>query len=203
MTLTKLKSMPKDIIDSVFFTVFTIAAAIIICLTVRLSTVSGESMMPTFHDGDRLIISNILYKPKRGDVVVFDGGKNSGYDNKPIIKRVIALEGDTVKIDGGIIYVKESGSVEFTIVNYVLDMDIPLRDMEDVIVPEGEAFVMGDNVNSSKDSRDPSVGTIDVESILGKVVLRFYAYETVYFEETNEYSTQGNIVFDIKFTYEE
>jgi signal peptidase I len=156
-------------------------------------------MMPTFNDGDKLIVSNLFYEPQRGDVVVFNDKTNSGYDGTPIIKRIIALEGDIVKIEGGIIYVKESGKDNFSIVNYVEDMDIPHRDMEEVTVPQGEMFVMGDNVNLSKDSRDPMVGTIKVKSIIGKVILRFYAENLVYSEAEQKFKKNGRIVFDTDF----
>ena len=95
------------------------------------------------------------------------------------------------------IYVKENGSDDFSIVNYVEDMDIPHRNMKEVVVPSGEMFVMGDNVNNSKDSRE--VGTIKVESIIGKVILRFYTTDAYYSEELQEVVNAGHIVFDTKF----
>lgn len=199
------KTVPDGrFIDTVFeaielFTFTVLALMIVLCFVFRHSAVSGDSMMPTFNDGDRLIVTNLLYTPKRGDVVVFDDRSNEGYEDEPIIKRIIGLEGDTVKIEGGIIYVKEAGNDEFHTVNYVSDMDIPNRDMDEVIVPAGEMFVMGDNVNNSKDSRDPKVGTVKIESIIGKVVLRFYISETIYSEEENDYVTKGKVVFDTDF----
>ena len=163
--------------------------------------------MPTFNDGDRLIISNLFYEPKRGDIVVFDDRTNTAYDDIPIIKRIIGLEGDVVKIEGGIIMVKEAGSDEFTVVDYVYDMDIPYRDMDEVTVGKGEMFVMGDNVNNSLDSTDrnendptKNVGNVKVDSILGKVLFRFYVVETIFSEETQEWVTRGRIVFDTSFT---
>ncbi len=199
-------------IDIIFDAVelFTFALLIIMMLlsfVFRHTTVSGPSMMPTFNDGDRLITSNLFYEPKRGDVVVFDDRSNQAYEDGPIIKRIIGLEGDVVKIEGGIIMVKENGSDEFKIVNYVENMEIPYRDMEEVTVGKGEMFVMGDNVNNSLDSTDRdendptrNVGNIKTDSILGKVLLRFYTVEMVFSEETQEWVTKGRIVFDTKFT---
>ena len=198
------KSVPEGrLIDTAFEIVEIFSFTILIILTLltfvfRHTTVVGDSMLPTFEDGDRLIISSLFYRPDRGDIIVFDDRSNEGYNDEPIIKRIIGLEGDTVKIEGGVIYVKESGTEDFSIVDYGIDgMDIPAKDMNEIVVPEGEIFVMGDNVNNSLDSR--MVGTIKKESILGKVILRFYTWDSVYSDETGEYITKGRIVFDTRF----
>lgn len=199
------KSVPEGrFIDTVFeavelFTFTILVVMMLLSFAFRHSAVSGDSMMPTFNDGDRLIVSSLFYSPKRGDVVVFDDRTNEGYDDEPIIKRIIALEGDTVKIEGGIVYVKLSGSDDFIVADYVNETNTPLRDMYEIVVPEGEMFVMGDNVNVSKDSRDPMVGTVKVESIIGKVILRFYATEEVESDETGESTKNGRIVFHTNF----
>lgn len=199
------RSVPEGrFIDTVFeavelFTFTLLVVMMILSFAFKHSAVSGESMMPTFNDGDRLIISNLFYNPHRGDVVVFDDRTNEGYDDEPIIKRIIALEGDTVKIEGGTVYIKISGSEDFIVADYVNEMNTPLRDMSEITVPEGEMFVMGDNVTGSKDSRDPDVGTVKVESILGKVILRFYAVDEVESDETGEYTKNGRIVFHTNF----
>jgi signal peptidase I len=199
MTSTITKSQKKGICENIISTVIIFVIALFICLTFRYTKVLGDSMMPTFNDGDRLIVSNLFYEPQRGDVVVFNDKTNTGYDGTPIIKRIIALEGDVVKIEGGIIYVKENGNDDFSIVNYVDGMDIPHSNMNERIVSKGEMFVMGDNVNLSLDSRDPTVGMIKVDSIIGKVILRFYAEELVYSEADQDYKSKGRIVFDTDF----
>ena len=197
------KSVPEGrLIDTIFeaveiFTFSVLFIMLILSFIFRYSKVSGESMYPTFNDGDRLIVSKLLYTPKRGDIVVFDDRSNEVYEDEAIIKRIIALEGDTVKIENKTIYVMERGNDEFVIVNYVDGMDMPNYDMQPVVVPEGEMFVMGDNVNNSKDSRE--VGTIKVESIIGKVILRFYTTDAYYSEELQEVVNAGRIVFDTKF----
>ena len=198
------KSVPEGrLIDTIFEVVETITFSVLFIMLIlssfifRYSEVSGESMYPTFNDGDKLIISKLLYTPKRGDVVVFDDRSNEIYENDATIKRIIALEGDTVKIEDSIIYVMEYGSDDFVIVDYVDGMDIPSYDMQPIVVPKGEMFVMGDNVNHSMDSRE--VGTIKVESIIGKVILRFYTMDNYYSEETQEEVKNGHIVFDTKF----
>ena len=201
MAIRKTRSKGSFVIEALINAVIVFSIAIFLSLTFRYTTVSGDSMNPTFNDGDKLIITGLFYQPNRGDVVVFDGNITDGYDNKPVIKRIIALEGDTVKIENRIIYVMERGNDDFVIVDYVDDMDIPEQDMKSMVVPEGEMFVMGDNVNNSKDSRDASVGTIKVDFIIGKVILRFYSEDIVYSDETLKYEKIGKIVFDTSFTY--
>lgn len=174
--------------ESMFLYIPIIIITLILCLVFRVANISGDSMNPTFHDGDKTIIVGLFYTPERGDVIVFNGEKEVGYNSDFIVKRIIALEGDTVKIEDGILYVKEAGSDEFFIVNYVDDTAIPYYDMNEITVPEGEMFVMGDNLINSLDSRDPKVGTIDTDAITGKVILRFYSSE------------DRSLVFDTNFT---
>ena len=204
------KSVPEGrLIDKVFsyveLSVFIALISIIISnFAFKFPTVSGNSMYPTFNNGDKLIISNLFYEPKRGDVVVFDDRSITAYDGSLVIKRIIGLEGDTVKIEDGVIYVKESGSDSFEAVKYVADMESPFHGMDEVLVGAGEIFVLGDNINYSLDSEDRSeygayVGNVRADSILGKVILRYYKIETVYSEETGENTEQGRIVFDIDF----
>ena len=182
-------------IDTVFETVelfvFTLLAVVLlISLCFRHSVVSGDSMLNTLNDGDRLIISNLFYEPKVGDIIVFDDRSNEHYADEPIIKRVIAVGGDTVEIKDGIVYLNGEILDESELwdrndeVNgscYYPAMD----DVELMTVPEGEIFVLGDNRGNSKDSR--TVGTIKEDSIIGKVLFRFYSGEkkAVVFEKVD------------------
>ena len=179
------------LIDGVFEVVETFAFALLIIMILttfvfKQTTVSGDSMLPTFYDGDRLVISSLFYTPKVGDVIVFDDrSKDFGeYGQSPIIKRIFAISGETVDIKNGKITVY-TGQIEDNIiarecyVNGIKDM------IEPVYIGEGEIFVLGDNLFNSTDSRDENIKAISVESILGKVVFRFYS--------------NGNIVFDTKF----
>ena len=138
-----------------------------VCL--RVVVVSGPSMNDTLYDGDcLLVISNVFYRdPKFGDIVV--ASKDGFEDGTPIIKRVIATEGQTVDIDfaEGIVYVDGIALDEpYTRTATNLAEGVPLP----VVVSEGSLFVMGDNRNSSKDSRSYEIGLVDKREILGKAV---------------------------------
>lgn len=140
----------------------------------RPATVDGESMLPTLQNAERLVISRVMYEPKRGDIVVLSGDadKESGHN---LIKRVIATEGQTIDIDfeEGQVYIDgEAISEPYTLEPTYLEEGTPLP----LTVPEGEVFVMGDNRNGSRDSRSPSVGTVREEYIVGKVLFRFFPF---------------------------
>ncbi len=149
------------------------------------SGTSGESMSPTLSDGDQLICLDAFYKPSQGDVVIIDNKTSALLDeNKKItektgldcriVKRIIALGGDTVDIDfeNGIVNVNGKALEE----KYISEpttrdegaFEYPLT------VPDGYAFVLGDNRNISKDSRHEDVGLIPEDEIAGKVILRYY-----------------------------
>ncbi len=151
--------------------VFTIAAVILLLSFVfRHSVVDGGSMMNTLHHGEHLIISDLFYTPERGDIIVFED--HSTGNNAPLIKRVIAIEGDTVEIVGQSVYVNGDRLIEdYVFIDYTYYQE-PIK----VLVPEGEVFVLGDHRNNSQDSR--IFGTVDVDSILGKVIFRFFPFDS-------------------------
>lgn len=143
---------------------------IVFLLLFRIIVVSGDSMFSSLLDGDYLLlISNTFYhEPKQGDVIVIS---KDSYDNgAPIVKRVIAVEGQIVDIDFdlGVVYVDGLPLDEpyvNTPTNRAEGVDFPL------LVEEGCCFVLGDNRNDSKDSRHPDIGLVDRREILGKAVL--------------------------------
>ena len=139
----------------------------------RIIVVSGPSMKQTLLDGDYLLlISNLFYHdPKQGDVVVVS--KRSYDDGKPIVKRVIATEGQIVDMDfeNGIVYV-DGLPLEEDYVNTPTNLEEGTVFPQ--IVEEGCVFVMGDNRNNSKDSRSPEIGQVDTRQILGKVALLLF-----------------------------
>ena len=139
----------------------------------RIIVVSGPSMKQTLLDGDYLLlISNLFYHdPKQGDVVVVS--KRSYDDGTPIVKRVIATEGQIVDMDfeNGIVYV-DGLPLEEDYVNTPTNLDEGTVFPQ--IVEEGCVFVMGDNRNNSKDSRSPEIGQVDTRQVLGKVALLLF-----------------------------
>lgn len=150
-----------------------VALMILLTLFFRVVVVSGPSMKQTLLDGDYLLLTgNLFYRePQYGDVVVVC--KESFDHGKPIVKRVVATEGQTVDIDfeQGIVYVNGQPLEEKytnTPTNMEEGMAFPLR------VDMGCVFVMGDNRNNSRDSRYPEIGQVDRREILGKVNLLMY-----------------------------
>lgn len=139
----------------------------------RIIVVSGPSMRQTLLDGDYLLlVSNLFYKePQAGDVVVVS--KQSYDDGKPIVKRVIATQGQIVDMDfeNGIVYV-DGLPLEEDYVNTPTNLDEGTVFPQ--IVEEGCVFVMGDNRNNSKDSRSPEIGQVDTREVLGKVALLLF-----------------------------
>ena len=150
--------------------VFLIAGVLLVfSLLFRVVVVSGPSMKTTLVDGDRLLlIGNVLYTDTQyGDGIV--ASKDSFDNGSPVIKRVIATEGQTVDIDFtlGVVYVDGAALEEdytLTPTNLYEGIEFPLT------VEEGCVFVMGDNRNESKDSRSPEIGLIDQREILGRAV---------------------------------
>ena len=163
------KGWQKSILSYLHDLVFALVSILLVFMfLLRMVIVSGPSMKQTLLDGDRLILlSNVLYKnPKYGDIVV--ASKDSFKDGEPIIKRVIATEGQKVNIDfeKGIVYVDDIPLDEpYT--------NTPTNLMEGTIFPliveEGCVFVLGDNRNDSLDSRSFEIGQIDKRELLGKV----------------------------------
>lgn len=150
-----------------------LVAALLFCVITfsfffRIIGIIGPSMQPSFYNGDRVFISKLFYEPKNGDIIVL---RKDTFQEEPIIKRVIALEGQTVDIDFslGIVYVDGVAIDEPYIAEPTLT---PLNFTGEVTVPEGHVFVLGDNRNHSADSRYESIGCVDERYIIGKVLFR-------------------------------
>ena len=145
-----------------------IIIAFIFTFLFRTAGVVGESMEPTLYSGDILAVSAHYGNIKSGDIIIIT---QPNAFNEPIVKRIVAVEGQTVDIDfdKGIVYVDDVALDE----PYIKE---PTRDREDfmgkVTVPEGHVFVMGDNRNNSTDSRSGMVGFIDERYIYGKALGR-------------------------------
>ena len=134
----------------------------------RIIGVDGHSMEPTLHHGDMLILQSIGYEPRQGDVVVLT--KPFGSVTSPIVKRIIAVGGQTVEIDYNAGTVTVDGVVlDEPYINEVM-MELSYENITSVTVPEGSIFVMGDNRNHSSDSRDVDLGVVDNRYVLGRAL---------------------------------
>lgn len=152
----------------------------IFTFVIRMMGVDGHSMLNTLQHGDRLLVVNsLLYHDyKYGDIVILR--KDGVFDDDPIVKRVIAVEGQTVDIDftEGIVYVDGEALEE----DYIREPTYIAEGTEfPLTVPEGSIFVMGDNRNGSSDSRDYRLGTVDTRYVIGKAAFLIFPgpdYET-------------------------
>ena len=162
-----------DLIE--MFVCMMVAIMLLSAFVFRHSVVDGDSMMNTLYDDEHLIISNFFYEPKQYDIIVCED-YSTGL-KKPIIKRVIATEGQTVRVVSmNEVYVDgELVDTSFILIDGEEELIYANRYPIECVVPEGEVFVMGDHRNNSLDSR--MLGTIDEDTILGKVVLRFYPFD--------------------------
>lgn len=171
-------------IDSAVITVMVILLAFTFLF--RQVRIEGNSMWPTLQNGERVIVSDVFYTPEYGDIVVIS---SEVYDDIPIIKRVIATEGQWVDIHDGKVFVgkslenmKEVGS-EF-VGDILTEVSVGSVDAYGVQkyplqVPENHVFVLGDNRSVSLDSRTAVVGLIDQRQILGKALYRVFPFDNI------------------------
>lgn len=142
------------------------AALVIHHFGLALSVVNGTSMMPTLENGDRLLVNKLHFmfsQPQRGDVVTF---KDPSRDGKYLVKRVVGIPGDRIKIKEGVLY-RNGKAIHEPYIN----TEIEDGDFGPVVVKEESIFVMGDNRHryASRDSRYPGVGQVSEELLEGKV----------------------------------
>lgn len=159
-----------------------IAVVLIFSFVFRVATIDGDSMKNTLYNGEKVIITNFAYTPKVGDIVVISRNLNNSATEQsdlPIIKRIIATEGQTVDID----FVKGEVYVDGVREKYV---NVPTNLKYDIVFPvtvdEGCVFVLGDNRNDSLDSRASWIGNngmIDTRYILGHAVIRIFPFDKI------------------------
>lgn len=179
------------------------AIMLVFSFGLRVCAVSGDSMLPTLRDGERLLVSGIFYKPVQGDIVIFHQTSDAvDRFNEPIVKRVIATEGQhvridftekTVSVDGRVLdedyiqlidrvwghhtgkYDTGSSNVDHHMTVSV-DADGLTHYVFEATVPDGHLFVMGDNRNNSSDSRIIAIGFVDERRVLGRAVFRLMPF---------------------------
>lgn len=169
--------MKKEIIEWIKTIVISVVIALIITTFIRPTLVKGYSMYPTLNEYDYLIINKIPYmmhEPERGDIVVFkshlttEDGKE-----KDLIKRVIGIPKDKIKITDGKVFVNGEKLNEPYINGDYTPGEI------DIEVPENKIFAMGDNRENSLDSRDERVGPVEIDTVRGKVLVRLYPFNKI------------------------
>lgn len=173
---------PKKPSQTVFewleiFIVSVAAVFILFSFVARIAVVDGNSMYPTLSNNDKLLVRQIFYTPKQGDIIVCQSVKY-GLD-KPLVKRIIATEGQKVRLDreNWKIYVNDFPLEEpYLVIGEGMMVDWQY-DTDEIVIPKGHVFVMGDNRNNSLDSRFYSVGMIDERYIIGQVIYRFLPFD--------------------------
>lgn len=167
-----------------------LAVVLVFTFAVRLIGVEGHSMVPTLQEGDRLLVQVGLLagEYRAGDIVVL---RKQGFMDEPIVKRVIAVAGQTVDIDFSTGVVRVDG--EMLNEPYINELTFREEGMEfPLTVPEDAIFVMGDNRNHSDDSRNSRLGTVETGYVIGKAVfLLFPGPDSV--TEKRDYSRIGGI----------
>lgn len=167
-------SLMREIVSTIAYLLVVVALTFLFVQFVGQRThVNGDSMNNTLQDGDNLIVDKISYRfkdPERFDIIVFP----YQYQEKTFyIKRIIGLPGETVEIEDGVIYIDGE----------MLEEDYGKEVMksegiagEPIELGEDEYFVLGDNRNNSSDSRDPSVGNIKKDDIVGRAFIRIWPF---------------------------
>ncbi len=158
-----------DWIESI--TVALLVITVVFTFFFRLVDVDGTSMETTLYDGERLVLSRLPYTPQRGDIVVV----SQGSDREPLIKRVVALAGDTIYIDAATGEVILNG--EILTEAYVKRPTAVEKMVGEITVPENQVFVMGDNRGAGHSLDSRTFGCVDAKQLVGKVVYRIFPFD--------------------------
>ena len=175
----KSKSTAKEVLDWILYIGIVLILSWLIVTFVGVRTVvDGQSMEPTLQDGNNLIVDKLSYRfrdPKRTEIIVFPYKYE---ENTYYIKRIIGLPGETVQVKNGEVYIDGE----------ILGEDYGAEAMEDAGIASDpielgtdEYFVLGDNRNHSSDSRDPSVGVLRREDLIGRAWIRIYPFDEMGF----------------------
>ena len=167
------KTIVREILDwTLHILIAVVIAFLIVTFVAQRTIVHDVSMQPTLYEGDNLIVEKIspkIGKLKRGDIIVFYEPQGE----RQLIKRVIAVEGDTVDIKDGKVFVNGDVLEE----GYIKGDFTPPGEYANLTVGEDELFVLGDNRMNSRDSRN--LGTIDISQVTGKAIFRFYPFNKI------------------------
>lgn len=168
-------SWMKEIISTGLYLLVVVALTFLFVQYVGQRThVNGDSMNNTLEDGDNLIVDKISYRfrdPERFDIIVFP---YQHQEDTYYIKRIIGLPGETVQIEDGVIYINGEILEESYGKEVMRSAGVASQLIE---LGEDEYFVLGDNRNNSSDSRDPSVGNIKEDDIVGRAFIRIWPFD--------------------------
>lgn len=161
----------REWLQSLLFSVVVVG---VLMIFIQPTLVKGDSMFPTIQENNYLVIEKVSYwfrEPAYGEVIVFKSHlPENSFKNKDLIKRVIGLPGDAIRISDGIVYRDGEALQEPYIAEPFTFGDI------DVTVPADSVFILGDNRAVSRDSRDPAVGFVSMDSIRGKILIRLFPF---------------------------
>ena len=156
-----------ELLESIIIAV--VFVVLLFTLIFRIFVVSGPSMKPTLMDGDRIVVSNLFYTPGQGDIICFSKPE---YKDEVLVKRVIAVAGQTVDISSDKRVTVDGEALDE---DYLIDVDTDRATLDlPYTVEPGKLFVMGDNRPESYDSRYTRIGTIEVNNVLGRLILRIF-----------------------------
>jgi len=158
-----------------------VVIALVIMTFIKPTIVKESSMQPTLYANNYIFLSKQAYRfgePKTGDIVVFHTHNadltTADGQEKLLIKRIIGLPGDMLTIEGGKVYINDVELDE----PYLLE-DETAGSIDNLKIPDGDVFVMGDNRSVSIDSRDSRVGFVPIKMIVGKAVFRLYPFDKI------------------------
>lgn len=158
--------------------VIALVIVIAITLVIKPTIVKENSMQPTLYANNYLLVNKQAYRfgeEKRGDIIVFQSElEDEDGNQKLLIKRIIGLAGDIISIKDGKVFLNGEELKE----DYIKEEETP-GDIKDYKVPEGQLFVMGDNRRVSIDSRDPAVGCVKEDTVMGKAFVRLYPFSEI------------------------
>ena len=173
------KSTKKEIMEWIIDIVVAVLIALLILQFIKPTVVREHSMENTLVENDYLFMSRKAYKwfgdPQRGDIIVFHSSlTTAGGKEKLLVKRIIAIPGDTIEIHQGLVALNGEILAE----GYTKD-GFTTGDMDEITIPEGYLFCMGDNRQNSADSRDSRIGLVAIDDVAGKVVFRLFPFNKI------------------------